>query len=260
MHPNTSWSKTWAACPYWGMVGMVINPWISIYTHGTFFFWGAQSFPSWRNTIKHCRLSRVDVRIIHECRIYDFMTAKEVFSFFFAKNKKCVYFSQEEFGLILSNPFAEHRKMPACTHGPGFAEQADEHGRNRSWDPAQARSMSWRCFIFHKKSDGDSSLYVPWSKVALYPHGWMVIHPWCLDSHYGMDSHNYWMDNYTLYTSEWYMWVWQEDSVQLPPKTGTFPGLLLPREEVSLDTAGIKGNYNFRRSFPVLVTDPQLML
>ena len=101
---------------------------------------------------------------------------------FFAKNKKYVYFSQEEFGLILSNQFAEHRKMPACTHGPGFAEQADEHGRNRSWDPAQARSMSWTCFRCHKKSDGDFSLslslYMCHGQKLHYTHmaGWSYTH------------------------------------------------------------------------------------
>ena len=168
------------------------------------------------------------------------MTSKEVFSFFLRRIRSVFIFPKKNSAWFCQTHSLNTAKTPACTHGPGFAEQADEHGRNRSWDPAQARSMSWTCFIWficHKKSDGDFSLYVPWSKVALYPHGRMVIHPWCLDSHYGMDSHNYWMDNYTLYTYEWYMWVWQEDSVQLPPKTGTFPGLLLPREEVSLDTA-----------------------
>ena len=55
------------------------------------FFWGAQSFPSWRNTIKHCRLSRVDVCIIHECRIYDFMTSKEFFFIFFLRRIRSVF-------------------------------------------------------------------------------------------------------------------------------------------------------------------------
>ena len=146
------------------------------------FFWGAQSFPSWKNTIKHCRLFRVDVRMMHECKMELWLHDIErgFFTVFGFEEQELCFFPQE-FGLILSTSAdcnASTHSWPWICWTSGWAQKKQEgpracardvidmfHISQEVWSDLMAISLSLCAMV--------AKLHY----TSLYPYDCMVIRP-----------------------------------------------------------------------------------